>query len=167
MAGKRYGQGTNKTIAPVPFELVLYRDSVEETHEFTAVPAIDMASVTKLVDQGDLAGKAQAIMRMMARLLINTDGVSASWAPTPLPRPKNAGPTYQVKFRGPDGKLYPLDRAGEFTDPAKGSSRRRWNYLMFEDEGVVVHMETLVEIMEDLVSAAADRPTPALSSTTR
>lgn len=164
MPGKRYTMLDPGSAITVPFEISLWRDGVEEVHEFSVRPVTDIGAVMMFTSSGDDGErKAQALMRMMSRMLVNTDGVPAQWSPTALPPPKNAGPRYQAKFRGPDGKLYPMSETAQFTDPAKGSSRRRWDYLMFEDDGVAVDASLLGQIVQDMIEVAANRPTPASS----
>ncbi len=63
------------------------------------------------------------------------------------------------KFRGPDGKLYPMAEAEQFLKPEAGSSRRRWRALMEDDEDVVVDGDALSKLFEWLVGLAAGRPT--------
>lgn len=164
MSGKRYSMVDPNTAKPTPFEIQLWRDGQAEVHEFTACPVTDIGAVMMFSSSGDDGEmKARALMRMMSRMLLNTDGVPAQWSPEPLAKPKNAGLNWQPKFRGPDGKLYPLSEQGQFTDPKVGSSRRRWDYLMFEDDGVAVDAGLLSEIVQDMIATAADRPTHASS----
>lgn len=160
MAGKRYHAQNPAEIAKVPFELEVWRDGASEIHEFTARPQADAGSAMTFSLSGeDGERKARAVFRMMSKMLSNDDGVPSQWAPSVLPKPKNAGASYVPKFRGPDGKLYPMDQAGRFTDPAAGSSRRRWDYLMFEDADVTVDIGVISQILEDLIGEAADLPT--------
>jgi hypothetical protein len=160
MAGKRYRTQNPSDIAPMPFELVVWRDGTEEIHEFVARPQADAGATLMFTTSGeDGERKAQAVFRMMSRMLCNDDGVPAQWVPEPLPKPGNAGANWQPKFRGPDGKLYTMDKTAQFTDPDKGSSRRRWDHMMFEDDAVTVNIGVIGEILEDLVEVAAERPT--------
>ncbi len=165
MAGKRYYAANPEKLPITEFELVVWRDGVEETHEFKARPQADAGAMMQFSRSGeDGEAKAEAVFRMMSKMLMNTDGVPAQWSPRPVPKPKNAGPDYQPKFRAPsapsgDGKLHPMSEAERWTDPARGSSRRRWDYLMFEDRDVTVDIGVVSEILEDLVGAAAGLPT--------
>jgi hypothetical protein len=59
------------------------------------------------------------------------------------------------------------DAIAKFTDPAAGSSRRRWDHLMLRDDSAVVEMEDLMEIMRWLVGKATDRPTAPSASSSR
>jgi hypothetical protein len=164
MSGKRYRSLNPATIDPVPFELEVYRDGVSEIHEFTARPNIDIGPMLKVAqDLNDVAKMAPIVIRTMSKMLDNTDGVPLDWEVVPLEKPGNAGPNWEPKFRGPDGKLYPMDKATRFTAVTAGSSRRRWAYLMYEDDGASVDLATMMEIMQDMISVAANRPTPASS----
>lgn len=160
MAGKRYHSQNPSEIVPVPFELEVWRDGKSEIHEFVARPQADAGATLMFTSSGDDGErKAQAVFRMMSRMLRNDDGVPAQWVPEPLAKPGNAGANWQPKFRAPDGKLYTMDKTAQFTDPAKGSSRRRWDHMMFEDDGVTVDIEVIGSILEDLVEVAAGIPT--------
>lgn len=158
---KRYRAVNPTTVKAVEFELAVYRDGVEEVHSFVARPVADAGSMLAYTRSGDDAEKAAAVFKMMGRMLVNNDGVAADWTPEPLPKPKNAAANYQPKFRGPDGKLHTLDKASLFTDPAKGSSRRRWEHLVFQDAGVTVDIGVISEIINDLATESAEVPTSA------
>ena len=157
MTIKRYRAVNPNTARPVTFELVVWRDNEEEVHQFTARPIADAGAMLEFSRSGDDgARKADAVFRMMSRMLVNDDGVKAQWSPTPLPL---KGSAKIVKFRAPDGSLQPMEKAAEWTDPAKGSSRRRWDYLMFEDNDVTVDIGVISEIITDMASEAAEVPT--------
>jgi len=57
------------------------------------------------------------------------------------------------------GQLIPMERAEEFTAEEVGSSRRRWDYLMSEDNDATIKEKDLIELFEYLSSLAANRPT--------
>jgi hypothetical protein len=152
MSGKRYHAKNPNAVPPVHFELVVWRDEQEEVHEFTARPIADAAALHAFAMSGDdLQTTAKTVFGLMSRMLVNNDGVPSGWIPRAVPKPKNAGASYEPKFRGPDGKLHPMDDAEYFTDPAKGSSRRRWDFMMYEDDNVTVDLDVIMEIMEDLI----------------
>lgn len=165
MAGKRYHAVNPETLSTVEFELAVWRDGVEEVHSFTARPQTDAGAVIEFSRSGDDGErKANAVFRMMSKMLINTDGVPVNWVPSIVPKPKNAGADYQPKFRAPgapsgDGKLHPMTEAYRWTDPEKGSSRRRWDHLMFEDQDITVDLGVVSEILTDLTGEAAELPT--------
>jgi len=62
-------------------------------------------------------------------------------------------------FTGPDGE--PIDGAGvnELLKFERGSSRRRFAYLMDEDEELVLDLEQLQMVYKKLLAQVADRPT--------
>lgn len=160
---KRYTSLNTATIPRVDFELEVFRSGEPEVHRFTATPVMDLGSVLMFLSKDDDAG-GQAMLRLMRVNLADDDGVPARWEPTMLPRPGNAGPNWQAKFRAPkaphgDGELHTMDEVHLWTDPVQGSSRRRWDSLMFEDEGVVVSAEVVMEIIKDLMGQAAGLPT--------
>jgi hypothetical protein len=143
-----------------PFRLMGLRYDDEETHDFIAVWKPDTLMAVRFMTLGDdQAGElARLCVKLLAKTLDNKDGVPVQWEPTVLPKPKNAGANYEPKFRGPDGKLHPMDQAVKFTDPAAGSSRRRWEALV-ADTDFTIDVEDLVEIVKDLVELTAGTPT--------
>ena len=161
--GKRYSSLNPATIKPMPFEIEVYRNNVPEVHGFTARPVMDFGSVLLFL-KGNDSDSGQALLRIMRVNLADDDGVSESWQPTILDRPADADATWQPKFRAPappvgDGRLYTMDKIGRWTDPQAGSSRRRWTHLMFEDDGVVVTIQTVFDILKDITESAAGLPT--------
>src|ERR1700748_407042 len=161
--GKTYNSLNQATVPKVPFNIKVWRNGTEEIHGFTAAPVMDLGSVLLMMNGGeDAAG--QALLRIMMVNLADDDRVPSSWQAPPIDRPSNAGSNWQPKFRAPaapagDGKLHTLDEAHRWTDPDKGSSRRRWSHLMFEDDGVIVTAEVVIEIIKDLMGSAAGLPT--------
>lgn len=65
-------------------------------------------------------------------------------------------------FRAPygleKGQLLPMSRVGEFLDPAAGSSRRRWDALL-DDDDVTLEASDLTGLFEWAVGVASNRPT--------
>ena len=68
-------------------------------------------------------------------------------------------------YRGPDGAIYPFSDterlASWMDDQAAWTSRRRWAYLMEEDDSAIVDIQDLMKIAEWVISLGTDRPTPA------
>lgn len=163
MAGKRYHAQNPSELQPHPFEIEVYRGALPEVHEFVARPNAELGPLIrmyKVID--DAMASAEIALKILVKQMDDQDGTPLDWEPKPLKKPGNAGENWEPKFRGPDGKLHTMDKAPGFLDPAKGSSRRRWQRLMLEDDGVSVDANVLMEIMQDLVSAAMGaRPTPA------
>jgi hypothetical protein len=160
VVGKVYDMDDEGDVATIPFNVVVRRRGAKETHSFLARPVQDIGSALAFAS-GDGSKMARAAVKLLARMLVDDDGVPSAWeflalaADTANPFPS---------FAGPDGQRYPLGRAGEFTDVAAGSSRRRWNYLFYEDEDVTIRADVLVRIVQDMVEASAGIPTGASSS---
>jgi hypothetical protein len=162
----------NRAPAPAPrepFEFTVLRDEDPETHTFNAVARTDAGALSWTLGHTDKHPERalSGMIRMISKMLDNKDGTPAQWRPTPLPRRNDpldvdteASPDESVsKFRGPDGKLYPLDQADQFTAHQFGSSRRRFLELMENDDDVIVDAADLGALFEYLVGLAAGRPT--------
>jgi hypothetical protein len=192
---RTFGKNTRpaKKAAREPFRLVVDRDGVDETHEFTAIPRISVGEMmTAMAAQsGDTMGAVRGIIRMIRRNLVNDDGVPAQWvleemevsnspaeqavqvttladatdiAVTPWPTEGGTLERTDLEpgFRGPDGHIYPMsDEAAikRFTAIENGSSRRRWVYLIEEDDDATVEAEDITEIGTWLIGLATNRPT--------
>lgn len=136
----------------------------------------DMAAVTRLDG-------------MLTRVMADNDGlVKATWkmetlpkayrgangaTPVPSDRELERLPEHERDFiqrnllpphyRGPDGQLYPVsdeDTLAKWRDPANGTSRRRWRWLMDEDDAAHIEITDLIELTQYVMERAADRPTP-------
>lgn len=149
------------------FELWGIRDDEKESHLFKAVHKPDTMLMVRVMmamssDNDNDPAVVASMLRMIGKTLDNTDGVKEKWRFAELDKPKNAGKNYEPKFRGPDGKLYPVDgpEREKFEDYEAGSSRRRWSTLVRDDE-FTVSADTLMGIAKDLVEAATGRPTGA------
>jgi hypothetical protein len=160
---KTYTSLNQATVPRLPFNLEVFRNGSPEVHGFTAAPVMDLGSVLMFM-RGHEDEMGQALLRLMLVNLVDDDGVPADWSVQMTERPKNAGADWQPKFRAPgppagDGRLHSMADAARYTDPNAGSSRRRWSHLMFEDDGVIVSAEVILEIMKDLMAQAAGLPT--------
>jgi hypothetical protein len=168
MSGKRYGTLRTEPIEPVDFELLAMSEDdngnpVGVYHQFTARPQTDAGDLAAFAFAGDDGARLMGVvLKLIRKMVINNDGVPEKWTGEPVERPKNAGADYVEKFRAPDGKLMPMSQVGQFTDPASGSSRRRMMHLLMESEEAV-DINDLSEIMKDLMTIAAARPTTAPS----
>jgi hypothetical protein len=159
---KRYRAVRPSEITPHVFELEVYRGDVPEVHTFTARPNTDLGPLIQLHGAIDDPMKmGQTALKVLVKQMDDSDGVPLAWEPTELPKPKNAGHSYEPKFRGPDGKLHSMAERGKFLAFQAGSSRRRWQYLLLEDDGISIDAPVLMAIMSDLIQAATGRPTPA------
>lgn len=162
----------------------------EEVHEFVARPQFSGADMSVMTTEGDNR-QAHALMKIISKALDDRDGVSARWKAEPLkPQilidetvpayagqadevwPTSGGPveaparerTMELNYRGPDGRIHPYSDTAKldaFRAFENGSSRRRWDQLLFEEPDVIVEFPALVEIMKDLMQEAAGRPTTA------
>lgn len=158
---KRYGNTRQQRLDdPFEFELAGLRDDEEEIHTFRVVQKADTLMATRFMNVSDdrVMELFPLIISLISKMLDNKDGVGANWAPLELPKPANAGPKYQPKFRGPDGKLHPMDQAAKFEDYNAGSSRRRWRALVVDNE-FTVDVEALADIARDLIEQSTGRPT--------
>ena len=160
---KTYGGGAKqaqKLEEQLPFRLTGLRFDEEETHDFVAVNKADTLMAMRFMNMSEeRAGDLVRLSTLLiAKTLDNKDGVPVQWAVEVLPKPKNAGDDWEPKFRGPDGKLHPLTTRDKFEDFAAGSSRRRWEALLV-DEQFTVELEVLVEIAKDLIERSVALPT--------
>lgn len=167
-----------------PFEFTFMRDEEPETHVFQARAVTDMAGLSNLLTSArrDPEQALPGILAMIAKLLDNKDGTPAKWeakmvTPPRLDRvdimtdddPERMLPVAEYveqlddaqvrKFRGPDGALHPFEEADRFLVFEAGSSRRRWLYLMNEDDELNVEAQPIIELFEWMAGLAANRPT--------
>jgi hypothetical protein len=124
-----------------------------------AASAGDMFALVGMMRTENMANMVR-IGSMLRRVMDNTDGlVPADWRPVALPLVyrNDEGDTVPLpteeelddlapearsdiqerslprSYRGPDGAIHPFtdeDLLRKFTDPANGTSRRRWVYLL-------------------------------------
>jgi hypothetical protein len=175
---KTYG-GSETQPKPFPFGLVVYRDDVPETHEFTAAPRVGAGDILRmlLLDEDKPEAQLEGLSKTIAKSITDKDGeVPAKWRPEELKRPEAAPRTewemqhgqvreeeqHERAYRGPDGRIYPFsDQAtlDRWMDKNRWSSRRRWLHLLLEDDEVFVKLSTLVEISKDFIAASTGHPT--------
>lgn len=148
-------------------EFTLKYEDVEKgmtSQVFGVIPSAsagDMAGIIHASKTGD----AEVVSRMVVMLSKQMDDrdaeVRRSWSPKPLKQ--DEFDERPPSFRGPDGNLYPLsdtDQIEEWNDQKLWTSRRRFDYLMNQDDDAIVEMPDLEAIAEWLMGLAADRPTP-------
>lgn len=170
--------GTRQPKAPrEPVEFGYMRDDEFETIKLQAVLALDAAGMrrTLLASQRESADVLDALFSTVAKMLDNTDGVPAGWRPVILRRAQGGATTedaelavdeeqsFRVPFGDDKGKIKPVSELAQYLDPEMGSSRARWNHLINVDEGAVVDAADVTRLFEQLVGAAAKRPTGASS----
>ncbi len=140
--------------APVEFTVTFTRDGDDEKHEFRARPSFgykQMRDVAKIQSQRD-GGGLKALMvyeRLIVPALCDDDGTPAKWQPE----------FEDGQLIGPDGELHDKAEATKLSEFDAGSSRRRWRFLMDDDDDVQVELDEITAAYELLVEAASDRPT--------
>lgn len=151
------------------------------------VSAGDALGASAALRGGDMAALSR-LDGMLTRAMSDTDGqVKASWRMQKLPAAYRGadGPTtvppkseldrlseherdfiqrnlLPAHYRGPDGQLYPVsdvDTLAKWNDPGNGSSRRRWRWLLDDDDSAHIEMADLVALTQYVMEKAADRPT--------
>lgn len=141
------------------FELATIGGDGKNIHTFQVVPLLQAGDVVALMDALDLEPEkaANPLSRLLTKVMDDTDGVSTRWKLKPD----------GDQFLGPDNEPHPLEDEKLFTDPAAGSSRRRWDALMDprNDEGI--ELMDLVDIGQWVVTLSTDRPTPARTPSSR
>ncbi len=159
-----FGPVVAPTYDRVPFQFNYLRgeDLETQTFQFLSKP-MDMSSANRLM-LGLTVNQEQAlpeIIGLIAKYMDNKDGTPQDWAPVALP-PKKDDPDVE-RFRGPDGKIHSMDKAGDFLALERGSSRKRWLHLMHDDDYASVDVESIKKLTEFIVEIAAMRPTRASS----
>lgn len=170
---KSFGGG-NSIPPREQFELkYLDADEEQRTEVFSIVPRAsggDVAGIMKALETSPEKSVGRLIT-ILSKVMDNKDGlVKANWKPEVLPAyvPKEGevmhedDPRLEPTFRGPDGDLYPASdeaKLKEWSDKSLWTSRRRWNYLLNQDDDAVVELNDLMEIGEWVISLSAARPT--------
>lgn len=67
-------------------------------------------------------------------------------------------PVFRAPFGLEKGQLLPVSRVGEFLAPEAGSSRRRWDALLADDD-ITLEATDLMALFEWAVGVASGRPT--------
>jgi hypothetical protein len=159
---KSYGGGmqTQQLERPYDFEIVGTRYDEEERHQFHAVRKPDTLMAMRFmgIDDENAGELAPLATLLIGKALDNKDGVPVQWEPNPVPKPRNAGADWEPKFRAPDGKLYPMHQAAKYQEFAAGSSRRRWEALLVDNQ-FTLEIEVLITIVKDMIEVAVQTPT--------
>lgn len=175
---------TGPAVKRVSFVLLTYRgnDPIENT--LTARADIDTASVFSLGRTGQSVGaQIEAIRKLLMRTLVDDDGIGVhQLVEQVVPRPDGDDPEdlvavadlpedadwsmSDVAFRTPDGEVFDTaeDAAGHARE--HGSSLRRFAAIM-DDDSLWMEQSALEEIIDYLMSEAADRPTRRSSARSR
>lgn len=158
-----FGPSEVPTYKRIPIKFRYFRDDGVEEQTFNLVAKtmdIGAASrVMRLVARADSeeAADAHALLSMVAligKFMDDTDGTKAKWAPVALGPKKGEVEGAPKRFRGPDGRIHTWDKAEGFLAHDKGSSRRRWLYLMDEDEDASVDLDALTKLLQFLMEIA-------------
>lgn len=158
---KSFG-GTRTAPQREQFELK-YLDADEEmqTAQFQIVPRASGGDIVGIMRSLEHAPEQSIgkLISILAKVMDNKDGlVKANWKLVTLPEVDGREPS----FRGPDGEIYPAtdtEAIERFKDHANWTSRRRWNYLLNEDEDAIVELEDLTDIAEWVIALSTERPT--------
>lgn len=164
----------------IPFTLLTYRDDDAVENLLTARADIDTGSVFALGRSSQSTGaQITAIRNLLMRTLVDDDGIGLRGqveqvAPDPegselVPvdtLPNDAWSMADVEWRTPDGQLH--DNPDDAHDHMRehGSSLRRFAAIM-DDDSLWVEQTALEEIIDYLMSQAADRPTQRSSAPSR
>lgn len=184
---KTYGPDTVPEVPRIEFDLRAIHENPTtgekeiKVHHFEAAPDPSAGDFHRFALAAKKGGGDLLIVLgdIMPRMIVNDDGVPAQWKyeelppkvvreELPAPLEPAAGGLQVVgtyddgapvpHFRGPDGRIYSEPERKRFEEFDAGSSRRRLYHLMFVDENVKVHMQTVAEIMRDLFEAAGKGP---------
>lgn len=165
MAVKEYAPQNRGAEPPPPhdFAMIFIRDGVEERHEFSACPTMswqDIRGLVPVAGSGAAGSETAAVRvsdRLIRRALRNDDGTPEKWVPV----------ITDGHFTDPNGDHTPVNLLPAYQAFDAGSSRRRWVYLMEEDDDVTVEAEQILTLVSDLVEAAAVRPTSRSAPSSR
>lgn len=156
-----------------------YLDANEDPQkvEFSVVPRAsggDIAGIMQAMN-GDGSESIPRLLKLLRKVMDDKDGlVKSGWSPVKLDPPKLPTPQAppgepapepeapEAAYRGPDGEIYPFsdqEKLASWADQSTWTSRRRWRYLLEEDDDAVIEMEDLMEITEWIIGLATDRPT--------
>lgn len=157
----------------VPFTFGVLRGDEIDTHSFTAllskIDAGGLITALQAIEQDDGPKAARAYYRTIARVIDNRDGIPAGWKPEPLQQPAGEGvidnrpPSFRVPFGAQKGEIRPMSEADEYLKSEVHSSRRRWLYLMEDDDDALVDFNDLNELFEWIISEASGKASAASS----
>ncbi len=143
------------------FGLEFYRADEPEVHEFKAYPVLDAGSLNFTLSATRKPERAvEGIVRSIRKMLADDDEARER---------VHAEDTNELDldeledddtlYTGPDGEPILGDAVREALKMENGSSRRRFDFLMDEDEDLTLEADQLQTAYQKLVSRAADRPT--------
>lgn len=173
------------TVKRVEFQLATYDQRGTETlHPLTSLADVDMASVFGLGRAGgDMRYQIATIRSLLMRCLVDDDGISLRESAVevadhgegedvvPLAeltdeQRRDALADADVVWQTPDGELHDTPELAAAHMREHGSSLRRFAAIM-DDDSLIVQQEALEQIIDFVMSAAADRPTKRSSGSSR
>lgn len=171
------------------FGLEFYKGTDPVVHEFKAYPAMDAGGLSYTLSATHKPERAiEGIVRSIRKMLADDDGTPADWRPRryepPLaddegdasaassveefegfeePRQEDAEEfdpeDADLLFLGPGNEPITGEKVTEALRFENGSSRRRFAFLMDEDESLTLDIEQLQTVYKKLLAQVADRPT--------
>lgn len=180
-------QGATGPRRTYEFGLEFYRDGTPEVHEFKAYPALDAGSLNYTLSSTHRPERAiEGMVRSIRKMMADDDGTPVDFKPVvyvpptpdvepafgdheehpfgepepqPVPEDELDDIDADTLFVGPDGEPHDREFIRKATAFEAGSSRRRFAYLMDEDEDLTLHSDQLQTTYQRLVGKAANRPT--------
>ena len=180
--------------APEMTELVA-RPAMDVRLMKRAVALQDIAQIQHVVNEGlgldpSMIEKLEEIFTLIEGMLVNSDGVRSTWKPELAPLPPGAPQGSRQKVRLPnvkiaenptiqqsDPRLQQLAQCNatfaDYDNPLvgwaqtfeAGSSKRKWQHIMDDENECVLGIDTVAELMGDLMSKiGGDRPLDESSS---
>jgi hypothetical protein len=136
------------------FGMIFLRGRREEIHHFSAYIGLgwqDLQKLTPLISgKGDLTGASiDALDRVIRRGLRDDDGTPIGWTAS----------IADGEFTDPNGDTAPAELLPAYEAFDAWSSKRRWLYLMDEDDDLTIEPEQILALVNDLIRVAGNRPT--------
>ncbi len=136
---------------PVEFTVEFERDGEPEPHTFRARPRFTFKRMNEAA-KASRDGGLNAVLRfekMIRPSLVDTDGTPARWTPV----------IEDGEFEDWNGDVHDMEDLPALLAADAGSSKRRWQHLMDDDDDLEITIEEIVKVYELLIGAATDRPT--------
>jgi len=179
VVGRRRSEAKRET-----FQLAVYRGEREELWNFTVRAQMDTASVFSLSADDVTAGRRLGGLRnFLMRAFVDDDGVPLEEQPVQVVPAEGddseSTGSSELVVLGEDetpagrevqwrvgGELFPSESLARQHANENGSSLRRLVYVM-DSPYLIIEQTALEEIVDVIVSAAADRPTGPSSASSR
>lgn len=169
---KRFGVKDNEAQGVVrreKFEFGVLTPEGVRVEEFYAVlgnlHAGGLIAALMAAERKDAGKAAEAYYRTIAKMVDNNDGIPAGWTPEPLAQAEGdeRAPMFRVPWGDDKGALVPMKDADAYLESEVHSSRRRWLYLMEQDDDAVVEFSDLSEVFEWLIAQSTEKASAASS----